>query len=315
MVQAILIGIGAGFASALLFAAPLSGAAIAFPLFALTGLPIALVGFGWTMIAALVATVTGAAIAAFVFSPAAGAIFALVFGLPLTWAIRFAALSRPVDEAEQEGPREWYPIGRLLLHTTLAAAIGLVLVGVIVGFDPSKLATEMVDAFAEWLATSSSTPPSREQLQGFVNFNIAAMPVTIAIILVAVLVFDLWLAAWITRRSGRLLRPPDRLWTVSIPRGAVAGFAVALVAGTFDGPLGDIGRVFAGALGCAIAMVGLAVMHALTLGNAGRGAILTVAYALLFVFGFPILLFAIVGVAESFLNFRARRFGAAPPST
>jgi hypothetical protein len=315
MIRAILIGIGAGFASALLFAAPLSGAALAFPLFALTGLPIAIVGLAWSMVAALAATITGAAIAAFVFSPAAGAIFALVFGLPLTWVIRLAALSRPVDEAQPEGPREWYPIGRLLLHTALAAAIGLVLVGIIVGFDPAKLATEMVDAFAAWLASSSATPPSREQLEGFVNFNIAAMPVTIAVILVAVLVFDLWLAAWIARRSGRLVRPADRLWTVSMPRGTLAGFAVAVIAGVFDGGLGDIGRVFAGALGCAIAMVGLAVMHALTLGNAGRGVFLTVAYALLFIFGFPILLFAILGIAESVLNFRARRFGAAPPST
>jgi hypothetical protein len=315
MIQVILIGVGAGFAAALLFAAPLSGAALAFPLFALTGLPIAIAGLGWTVVAALAATVTGTAIAAFVFSPTAGAILALVFGLPLTWVVRLAALSRPVDEAQPEGRREWYPLGRLLLHTALAAAVGLVLAGVIAGFDPATLATEMVDAFAKWLGGSTATPPTREQIEGFVNFNIAAMPVTVAVILVAVLVFNLWLAAWIARRSGRLARPADRLWSVSMPRETLAGFAVALVASAFDVPIGEIGRVFAGALGCATAMVGLAVMHALTLGNAGRGVLLTVAYALLFIFGFPLILFAILGIAESVLNFRARRFGAAPPST
>jgi hypothetical protein len=315
MMQTILIGIGAGLAAALLFAAPLGGAGLAFPLFALTGLPIAIAGLGWTAVAALAATVTGAIVVSLLFSLNAAAIFALIFGLPLTWLCRLAALSRPVDESNPDGPRQWYPTGRLLLHAALAAAIGLVLVGVIVGFDPKRLAARMVESLAEWLSAESAAPPDRGQIAAFVDFNIKVMPITVAILTVAILVFDLWLAAWIARMSGRVTRPAERLWTVSLPQGTMIGFGVAVVASVFDGPVGEIGKVFAGALGCAVAMLGLAVMHALTLGNGGRAVLLTVAYALLLTLGFPIILFALLGIGESFLHFRARRFGGAPPTT
>jgi hypothetical protein len=61
-------------------------------------------------------------------------------------------------------------------------------------------------------------------------------------------------------------------------------------------------------------MVGLAVLHALTLGMAGRGVILGVSYALIFFSGLPLVLFAALGAAENFLQLRARRFAGAPPT-
>ncbi len=315
MLQLVLIGIGAGLAAALLFAAPLSGAGVAFPLFALTGLPIAIAGIGWTLTAGIVAAAVGAGIVLLIFSPGAAAIFVLVFGLPLLWTIRFAALSRPLDAADPASPREWYPAGRLLLHLVLAAAAGIVVTGFVVGFDPERLATQMVESLSGWLADSGTgTPPGREQLEAFVRFNIAAMPVTVAILVVTVLVVDLWLGAVIARMSGRSTRPRDRMWALSLPREAIVGFGVAALVAFLPGMPGDVARVFAGALGCAVAMVGLAVLHALTLGNAARSFVLFGAYALLFVFGFPILLFALLGIADSAFHLRARRFGAAPPS-
>jgi hypothetical protein len=81
----------------------------------------------------------------------------------------------------------------------------------------------------------------------------------------------------------------------------------------FPGVIGEIARVFAGSLGCAVALVGLAVLHALTLGNAARGFVLFGTYAILLIFGFPILLFALLGIAESAFHLRARRFGGSPP--
>ena len=54
MTQSIFVGIGAGLAAALLFLAPVSGTALAFPLFALTGLPIAIAGLGWGVVGGIV---------------------------------------------------------------------------------------------------------------------------------------------------------------------------------------------------------------------------------------------------------------------
>ena len=65
----------------------------------------------------------------------------------------------------------------------------------------------------------------------------------------------------------------------------------------------------AGALGAAAALVGLAVLHALTVGITGRAALLTLTYVMVAVSGVAPLLLALVGIAESFLNLRARRRG------
>jgi hypothetical protein len=314
MTQVLLIGIAAGLAAALLFAAPLSGAGIAFPLFLLTGLPIAIAGLGWTLIGALAASVVGAVAIFLLFSWSAAAIFVLVFCLPLCWVVRLATLSRPVDDSDPSGAQEWYPLGQMLFNLAVATAVGIVLTGMIVGFDTEALAGQMVDSLAAIIGTSSGTPADRSQLEAFVSFNVTVMPLTVAILAVAVLVFDLWLGAWVARMSGRLVRPRDRAWTVMLPRVALIILAAGVVLSFFPGALGEAARVVAGALGCAVAMVGLAVMHALTIGNNARGLILFIAYALLFVFGFPIVLFALIGIADSFLNFRARRFGAAPPT-
>ena len=62
-----------------------------------------------------------------------------------------------------------------------------------------------------------------------------------------------------------------------------------------------------------MALVGLAVLHALTAGMAGRAAILAVTYVLVFLSGLPIVLFAALGVGEGFLHLRERRFGGEGP--
>ena len=64
----------------------------------------------------------------------------------------------------------------------------------------------------------------------------------------------------------------------------------------------------------ALALIGLAVIHAVTLGTNLRTLILVTTYVVVILFGFPILLLLLLGLAEGFLNIRARRFGAAPPT-
>lgn len=316
MLQIVLVGIGAGLAAALLFAAPLGGTSLALPLFALTGLPIAIAGLGWTAFGALVATAVGSLVILFTFSTGAAAILGLVFGLPITWLVRQAALSRPTNADDPNSPREWYPTGNLLLHAAVAVAVGAVIAGAIVGYDPDRLADEMVDALAAWLASSPETASTgREQIEAFVRLNIGVLPVSIGVLTLTVIVLDLWLGAWIAGMSGRIRRPRDRMWTVELPRAALIGLGFAILVSLVPGWPGNVGKVFAGTLGCAAALVGLAVMHALTIGKSARGFLLAFAYAVLFVFGFPLLLFALLGIAETFLRFRTRRFGGAPPTS
>ena len=317
MVQVILVGIGAGLAAALLFLSPIGGTLLAFPLFALCGLPVAIAGFAWGGLAAIFAAATAAAVVLVFFSWPAAAVHLLLFGAPIAWLTRLANLSRPADPAKA-GSAEWFPLGRLLAHAAVAVSIGVVIVGIIIGFDPDALAADMTDAFLEWMAQSpgAAAPPTAAEVAPFVRFNVDALPFTVSALLLIVVVFNMWLGAKVAAMSGRLRRRQEPLWTAVLPSEAVAAFLIGgagalLAAGAFGQAAGAV----TGAFGAAIALIGLAVVHALTIGGSLRTLILVTTYFLLVLFGFPILLLLFLGLAESALDIRARRTRGAPPFT
>ena len=314
MTQPVLIGIAAGLACALLFLSPFGGPLLAVPLFTLTGLPIVIVGLGWGAIAALAAGASGSTMLFGLVNWGAAAIFALMFAAPLVWLTWLATLWREVGSGDT-GEREWYPLGQLLARAAVAAAGGLVAIGVIVGFDPPSLVEEMTAAMVDWLSLAGSgPPPTAAEVEPFVRFNVAVMPSVLGVIALLILVLNLWLGAIVARMSGRLTRSRDTLWSVELPVGVAIGFAVALLLSLLPGPFGYAAQAFAGALGGAAALVGLAVLHALTIGMTGRAALLTLTYIVVVVSGFAAILLALVGVGETFLNLRARQTGAGPRS-
>ena len=319
MMQPILIGIGAGFAAALLYLAPISGSALAFPLFVLAGLPVAIAGLGWGIVAGLSAVATGAVVVAVMIPGViAATVFVALFAAPIAWLTRLAGMSRTVDRDDPARAVEWYPLGRLLLHIALAVAVSLVVIGFVIGYDPALVAREATSALLDFMADAPATEPAptADSIAPFVDLYVAILPFTLAMFMVAVLTFNLWLGALTTRASGRMARPAERLWTVVPPNELLIGFAgAAVLAFLLPGALGQTAAVVAGAFGCALALVGLAVLHALTLGMTGRGIVLGVSYALIFLSGLPLFLFAALGAAENFLQLRARRFAGAPPTT
>src|SRR5438270_9376254 len=111
MIQIGLMGLGAGAASALLFASIASGSPLSFVLANFAQLPILLAAVGWThlagLLAALVATV-GLAIAT---TGSVALAFLLGIGLPAWWIGYLALLGRPSDR--NPGEVEWYPVGRI----------------------------------------------------------------------------------------------------------------------------------------------------------------------------------------------------------
>ncbi len=312
MTQSIFVGIGAGLAAALLFLAPASGTVLAFPLFALTGLPIAIAGLGWGAIGGVIAAAVGAFGVLSLTHWAGAALFAFIFGAPLAVLARLANLSRPLGS---DGEREWYPLGRLLLAAVVAVTGGLWIIGAVIGFDPQALVGEMTAALTQWIAGANpaGTPPTAADIEPFARLNVALLPFISAIIALVIVVADLWLAALVTRTSGRLQRPRDRVWTVALPNHLAGMLAIAVALAFLPGAIGHAAAVATGALAAAMALVGLAVLHALTAGMAGRAAILAVTYVLVFLSGFPIVLFAALGVGEGFLHLRERRFGGEGP--
>ena len=231
----------------------------------------------------------------------------------MAWACRLAWLSR-TDEST--GVTEWYPPGRILLHGAAVTAIGLIIVGFIIGYDPEGFTAEITEALMRWLAQApdGSPPPTAAELEPFVRFNVVAMPFTTAAVLVIILVLNLWLSARIAEASGRLVRPRDRLWTAVLPNEALIAFAVAVALAFVPGAVGYAAGAVAGAFGGALALIGLAVLHATTIGNSVRLLILIAVYVLLVFFGgLPLVLLAVLGIAEAFLHLRARRLAAPHP--
>ena len=319
MVQVILVGIAAGVAAALLFLAPMSGSGIAFPLFILTGLPIAIAGLGWGTVAGLLALVTGAATVGVVLPGVfAVVIYLCIFAAPTLWLARLAGMSRPVDVNDPGQGVEWYPLGSLLWHGTLAVGIGVLISGFVTGYDRAAIANEASTLLLEFMsaATTAGQPaPTEQDVRAFADLYVAILPFSLGMFLTAALVFNLWLGGIIARASGRLARPRQRLWTVIAPNDVLIAFGVALVlAFVLPDPLADGAKAFAGAFGCGLAMIGLAVLHALTQGISGRGGLLAVAYALVIISGLPLILFAVLGAIENFVQLRARRLGAVPPA-
>lgn len=315
MLQIALVGIGAGLASALLFVSPFGGTLLAIPLFILSALPIAIAGLGWGSLAAAVAAAAAAVTIGAAIAVPAGAIQLALFGAPMAWCCRLALLSRTDEET---GAVEWFPMGRILLHGAVATAVGLIVVGVIIGYDPEAMTTEITAALSEWLAQSpdGGPPLTPAELEPFVRFNVVAMPFTTGSLLVIVFVLNLWLAARIAEASGRLARPRERLWTAVLPTEAVPIFIVAAVAALVPSAVGYAAGAVAGAFGGALALIGLAVIHATTLENTVRLLILTAVYVVLVFFGgLPIILLTLLGIAEVFFQIRARRFRGATPST
>lgn len=313
MTQVLFVGLGAGLAAALLFVAPVGGSMLAFPLFALTGLPVAIAGLGWGVLAAAAAVFTALiAITAFLGSLPAGFVYVALFGAPVMWLVYLAGLSR--GETAPGSGKVWYPATRILLHATLAVGIGVVVAGVLTGFDREALVTEASSAFAEIFGTGADGRPlTAADIAPMMRFYVGAMPFVTAFSMTLITVFDLWAAERVVRISGRLARTAPPLWTTALPREVLAGFAAAVVlALALPFPTGDIAKVFAGAFFGGLVLMGLAVLHALTYGGAGRVGVLVAAYVITFVSGLPILLLAIVGGADPFFNFRARRAGGRP---
>ena len=91
--------------------------------------------------------------------------------------------------------------------------------------------------------------------------------------------------------------------------------AAAIAATLLSGMVGVIAGVFAASLMAAYALLGLAVLHALTRAMNGRGFILGSVYGAIFVFGWPVLLMSLIGLIDAALDLRGRAAASRGPPT
>lgn len=317
MTQNVLIGLGAGAAAALLFASQASGSLFALFLVYLSPLPILIAAIGWNYVAGLTAVLSAALSLLLIFGAFVSLGFLFGVAIPAWWLGYLALLARPSSDGSIPETLEWYPVGRLVIW---AAAIAALVVAVQIPFLGTDAASfqaalqaeiEKIFAFADFTIQEPERGVVLEALT-------RALPAVAASGGTIMLLFNLWLAARIVKVSGRLKRPWPDLSGMRLPRLAPI-FLAASFAGIFlPGLLSIISDIFAAALLMAFALLGFAVLHAVTRGTTGRPLVLGGVYALVVVLKlWPAFTLApLLGLIDAAVDLRGRiaRTRAPPPT-
>ena len=312
MLQSLLVAIGTGLVSALLFAQASTGTLLGlFVLFFLSPLPVAIAGLGWGWAAAVVSAVVGAGAIGIVGSERAALFHALALGLPAAGASYLLLLSRVAGPPAGPGvapPLEWYPIGRIVMWAAVyAGALSIAAILATAGDLPSLKAAirETVERMAGTgvpvpaPGTQGGGTLGEPEIAALVDIMTATMPGVIATAWMTIATLNLWLAGHVVRASGRLNRPWPDLPSLTLPKPFPLLFAATIAATFVPGFTGLLASGVASALFFAYVLVGLAVLHIVTRGSTFRGMLLSAVYLSLVLFN-PVsgLVVALIGIAE-----------------
>ena len=309
-----LIALIAGAASALMFASIVSGALISLVLFYLAPLPLMVAAIGWGPLYASLGGIAAAVGLGAIFGLPYCYAFAVTVALPAWWLGHLVLLGRHVASvtaaaavaapAESEIDIEWYPVGRILmwiagfaLLTTIAALLTL-------GTDADTITGTLRRGLMRILRATD--PQATGEADQFIDVLVRIAPAGAAIVSMMTLTLNLWLSAKVTATSGRLRRPWPDLKTAELPAMTLVVLCIALALCFTGGLLAIIAQIATAALMMAYALTDFAVLHTLTLALNGRTFWLGSTYAVVVVFGWPVIAMVILGLADAMFGFRER---------
>jgi hypothetical protein len=316
MPYSLLIGLGAGLVSAVVFASATTGPMFTrLLLFLLTPLALFLAGLGGGPTTVVIAGIAGTAIVWGAGSAPAAIVFAASQAVPAALLVYLASLSRTTAAGA-----EWYPAGRIVIAAALLAGAFSVLTLLLLGGDIDQLRATLRSMLEQFVNTELPKMPDApvlgpQEIDEATSIALALLPAASGMSTMGSLLFNMWLAGRITLASGRLQRPWPDLAAIAYPVGTPLLFAVATGAGFLAGMPGLIGAGFAGPLFFAYVLLGLAVVHYITRGRPWRPFALWGLYLLLFVVNtLASLALALVGLADAVWPIRKPQpSGGAPP--
>jgi hypothetical protein len=322
MAQVLLIGLGAGAASALLFASIVSGSPLAILLFYLSALPIMLAAIAWSHMAGMFALLFGALSLGGFLNFWIAFVYLAAVAVPAYVLAYMSMLGRVVAPASGTAPAEmeWYPVGRLILWAALIAFALVTIVILQFGTSFESYQKEIRATFEQVLKLQARIPadqplklPGVQNPEQFLNTLVAVMPAAAAVLSMLTSIINLWLAARVARVSGRLRRPWPDLNEVSLPLSAAILFAAALAVSFASGMPGFIAAIAVAVLTVAYSIVGFSALHGLTRNAGARTWILAGAWIGVMLLGWPLLFVAILGIADSVFNLRGKLAAKKPP--
>jgi Predicted membrane protein (DUF2232) len=319
MIAIVLIAIAAGAASALMFASIISGALISLLLFYLAPLPLMVAALGWGPLGATIGGIVAAIGLGAIFGLPYCIAFAVTIALPAWWLGHLALLGRPITSGASPGngaspvapDLEWYPVGRILLWISGFAALTTMAALLTLGTEPAAINGALRRGLLRMLGPREVA--STSEAEQWIDVVVTIAPVAAAIVAMMTLTLNLWLAAKITATSGRLHRPWPDLKSAALPPMTLVALCVAIAFCFTGGLLSILALIVTAALMVAYALTGFAVLHTLTLALKSRALWLGCTYAIMLVFGWPVLAMVVLGLADAIFGFRQRYLRARPP--
>ncbi len=297
---ALLGGLGAGFYLAVLTGSP-SAAVLAY----LAQLPLFVAGLWLGLGAATAAGLTASIILLTVGDTVAAGLFAGLYAAPVILLVRQALLAR----AGPSGSLEWYPPGLLtgwLTGLGLAAfAASLLFLGGPGGIE-ALLRHALAPAIDRFVDENGS---GRDALTALLALVIPGIVVGSWMMMTA---SSAILAQGVLARFGLAWRPSPDLAALTLPSWITPLLAIAAVASAFGGPARFFGINVMIVLALPMCLAGLAVLHALVRRLARPQIPLAIFYVLAGLFGWPLLVIAVLGLLDAPLGLR-RRFAQPRP--
>ncbi len=218
----------------------------------------------------------------------------------------------PGNDASPVAPDlEWYPVGRILLWISGFAALATMAALLTLGTDPAAITGALRRGLLRILGPREVA--STGETEQWIDAVVTTAPAAAAIVAMMTLTLNLWLAAKITATSGRLHRPWPDLKSAALPPMTLAALCVAIAFCFSGGLLAILAQIVTAALMVAYALTGFAVLHTLTLALKSRALWLGCTYAIMVVFGWPVLAMVVLGLADAIFGFRQRYLRGRPP--
>jgi hypothetical protein len=272
-----------------------NGAAGSLILIYLAQLPLFVVGLWRGAEATALAGLAASVILAIAGNLLIAAVFAGLNAVPVFLLVRQALLSRSTSE----GTVEWYPAGRLAAWLTgLGLAVGAGAMFLLGG--PDGMRAELRDLLA--LVPDGDTAVG-EELIGMLAF---VLPGVIAASWMVMTVTNSVLAQGLLARFGMSWRSSPDLAALTLPVWLPVLLAVAAAANLFGGTPRFVGVNVMIVLSVPFCLAGLALIHSVARRLPRPMIPLVTFYVLSGLFGWPLLVAAVLGVIDSSLGLRRR---------
>jgi uncharacterized protein YybS (DUF2232 family) len=311
MTRALLMFIGGGVLSALLYLSVVTGGMGALILAYLAPLPLLMVGLGAGLRPFAIAATSAVAVVGLFGGALFGLTYAMANGVLVAVIVRQALLAR----SGPDGNLEWYPPGLLLVILSGMGLAGLLAAALLTLGDPGGLEGSVRRFLAMGFGDAAAgTGDAESGVTQVLDSFAQVFPGMVVVSWLTMAIVNAALAQGVLMRFGRNLRPAMRVAEVELPHWTPMPLAVAgilmLVGG--DGQVSYLALNVAIVLLVPFFFAGLAVVHAFAGGRQARTLLLVVFYFFLLVSGWPIALVIGLGVIEQWAGLR-RRFARTGP--